>query len=239
MTTFPAVGEKILKNTGPTLISIVQVEGFVRELRVTFRDISPSYLPVYYGELFRNRYWVNNIGKSISIYDFTMDYYLSDSEKEIIPDHKAYAEYIARKFQEYGGSDGLSTTSFYSIEEIQEMYDWWIRDAHSKLINYFNFFTNSMAIYSVPRLHEIALDLPAEYKKNEKFMLKHMANACSEVFEIPFFSHCCNQRMDPRSKELKRSATLMASLISLYSNIDRRGLLKPFAKKAYVLQCMF
>jgi len=218
-------------------------EGFVKELESKLPGNMDMIFTGYYGENFRSRLPEDYYGLT----PIDMDSFIRQKgsflgKNNIISDFEGYIKYLETKLRYYfnlyriphdGNIDG--ETNFPSVYET--WYNLLRRNPDSRFTNYINFYTNCMAVCSIPKLHDISLALPAEYKKNERFMLNYMEKTYPEVFEIPFFSHCCNQRMDPESKELKKSNTLEDSLISLYSNIDRRGLLKPFAKKAYYAAC--
>jgi len=213
-------------------------EGFVRELESKLPGNIDIIFTGYYGENFRSRLPEDYYGLTpIDMNTFIRQKGSFLGKSSIIPDFEEYITFLEKKLRYYCNIYGVlhdekidGETTFPSVYET--WYNLLRRNPDSSFTNYINLFTNCMAVCSSPKLHD-AFALPAEHKKNERFMLNYMEKTYPEVLEIPFFSHCCNQRMDPGSKGMKRSATLMDSLISLYSNMDRRGLLKPFAKKAY------
>lgn len=64
-----------------------------------------------------------------------------------------------------------------------------MRNANSLVLNFLNDFTSSFAFFSTERLHDFALEVPAEFLQHARFQLAVIRRLFPDALEVPIWSH--------------------------------------------------
>lgn len=152
----------------------------------------------YFGENLRLREWLNNCKQnSFGIDEFVEKYYLKPPLKRVYDNYDGLTSYLITLFSEYSKMYGMLTRSQKVDRDNFDEFRWLAsRWASSRMVNFLNEFTYSMAIFSIPELHEFPFDIPADLRKNATFQLMLIDRLNETVLDIPIFSHCHYQKLD-------------------------------------------
>lgn len=164
----------------------------------------PSFMECgYFLENLRLREFAMKSNKqNFSIKEFVQDYLLGGAYGYLSQGQNFYKnstqlkELLCSVFQSYMNMYNISNGPLFSLDAFDQVR--WIhsRNCDSLSVNYLNDFAPSIAMFSLPELHEFPFDVPAEWRANARFQLMLINNLCPEALDIPIFSHCCNQKLD-------------------------------------------
>lgn len=121
-------------------------------------------------------------------------------------------KHICAILQKYMGLYKIGEGAFFSLDDFDQVR--WIhsRNCDSIMVNFLNNFAPSIAMFSLPELHEFPFDVPAEWRANARFQLMLINELCPEVLEIPVFSHCLKHKLDKKTFALTPEYSLSASI---------------------------
>lgn len=191
--------------------------GFLESYESGISDYPRFFECGYFLENLRSREFCDAYaGDSISIEDFVTHYLLNGAYGKFNSATGFYKEY-----------DGFRQSLISRFERHAELYNIerdvdgriplgrfdelrWIhaRRSDSQLVNFLNDFSNSIAIFSIPELHEFPFDLPFEWRQKAQFQLRVINELCSDALDVPIFSHSTPHRFN-------RETATMDPLLSL------------------------
>jgi len=157
----------------------------------------------YFGETLRN---IEKLENSKSIFD--IDYYienlylynLTNLEKFLVnPINYKYE--IKEKLNKILSHFNLNSKEL-NQKNFQKIHTEYRKSADSKMSNIQNQIMYSCVILSDYEIQEFVNDIPFEWKKDAKFMLKVINNLEPEVLKIPFFSHTKDWVFDEKNFKL-------------------------------------
>lgn len=154
-------------------------------------------------ENLRIREWAYNSGKiSFSLDDFVEGYLLGVGFGNFYDNRTFYNRYktlkehiidILKNFitlYKIAENDQISIDSFNELEWIATRY------SHSLMVNFLNEFAPSIAMFSLPELHEFPFDVPAIWRANGRFQLMLINSLYPQALNVPIFSHCQKARFE-------------------------------------------
>lgn len=166
-----------------------------------------------FGENLRLREWAKDHDKNNFTIDEFIDFYLlggaygditnsQDTFVANLDQLKIHIYTILECFMglyQIRGGGGRSIT----IDDFDQVR--WIhsRNSDSLFVNYLNEFVSSIAMLSIPELHEFPFDVPAKWRANAKFQLKVINKLLPEALDVPIFSHCRVNHFDRKTFEIK------------------------------------
>ncbi len=157
----------------------------------------------YFLENLRLREWANNSGKNyFSIDEIVEGYLLSGAYGNFFANKKFYHKYdlvrehIKNIFAEFIEIYHINSENGISLDDFDQVR--WIhsRNCDSITVNILNEFAPSIAMFSIPELHEFPFDVPADWRANGRFQIMLIDFLCPEVSDIPVFSHCTHHTLD-------------------------------------------
>ncbi|MEL0613787.1 hypothetical protein [Marinomonas arenicola] len=130
------------------------------------------------------------------------------NDDDFLPD----SEYIKNKLK----LDFINEAKLHGVDIGDKIYakDFdrvrWVhaRKADSRSLNFINEFAPSIAMLSIPELHEFPWSLPAEWRKNGEFQLRVIHSLCPKALEVPIFSHGKLQTLKKDEYSLKIKYTV-------------------------------
>lgn len=156
----------------------------------------------YFGEPLRNKEWLEKYDKvyfNLNDYlEFYINKYLINTYEKV----DDYKENLKEKVRKIVYKYGLNENKIHK-DDFQKLYYIYRRSADTKMNNYSNYFFYSISVLSTNDLYNYILNVPYEYKKNAKFMLKVLYYLYPDVLDVPFFSHRCDCIFNKNKFELK------------------------------------
>ncbi len=147
------------------------------------------------GSLDRSRHWQERFSaehfKPAQFMEFHLSRFNSHARQamEEVPDEK-FSEYIQTKLEDNAARFGVDKKGGrYRRESFQLLYDPWVRSAHPPWENLVNEFTCLVSVFNTHDLHELAFEIPFEWKRNNQFALRVLQQLYPQLLEFPFFSH--------------------------------------------------
>jgi hypothetical protein len=169
---------------------------FFREFEEAIPGNPECILPGYFGETIRCRPWLECYRDSSFTIDQLLDRYLdgggADLQAALGARYTELRDYVRNKLLQYGDRIGIEREGErYPVQSFYILYDsLYRRDADVITSDAINLCTCSLLPLSIYNLHELSFDLPLEYRKNDRFILKVIEKLDSRLLDIPFFSHC-------------------------------------------------
>lgn len=164
----------------------------------------PSFMECgYFLENLRLRdFAIESKKNRFSIDEFINDYLLGGGYGDLTGSPQFYKNIMGIKealhstLKKYMRLYGIEADPFFSLDDFDQVR--WIhsRNCDSVTVNYLNDFAPSIAMFSLPELHEFPFDVPAKWRANARFQLMLIDALCPEALSIPIFSHCCKQRFN-------------------------------------------
>lgn len=194
----------------------------------------------YFGENLRLREWLKGYRQnSFGIKEFVYNYHINPMLKSNLfyPKNKEFSDYLVGLFEKYSlAYDILGDTAGKITRDNFDEYRWLTaRYSDSKMLNFCNEFTYSIAMFSIEELHEFAFDIPAQYREDGRFQLMLIEKLYPKVLDIPIFSHCHHQKLD---KEYYRLTPVLGIENKISRFLKKLGINKhgyELLKKAYYI----
>lgn len=158
----------------------------------------------YFGETLRNRPWLENISSNFfTIDEFVSEFYINNSYIKQCSKYKEYRGNLRCKFENIIKKNNLNKKKL-TKNDFYTIYNYWFNGgAHNLINNFNNLFFNSISILSIKEINYFSKEIPYEYKKNAKFMLKVLYYLYPDILDVPFFSHCHDQTFNKDKFELE------------------------------------
>jgi len=160
----------------------------------------------YFGEPLRNKDWLEIYDKEFfSINDYLEKFYIIYLNEYLVNnflDINNYKERLKEKIRKIIFKYNLNENKIHK-DDFQKIYYFHRRGGDIFMNNYSNQYFYSISVLSCHDLYNYILNIPYEYKKNAKFMLKVLNYLYPDILDVPFFSHCHNQTFNKDKFELE------------------------------------
>lgn len=144
----------------------------------------------YFGEIMRNVDWLEELAKeNYTLDEFLESYYYNNSAISNQTFKEEYTESIKKKLEKICKKERLDKFKL-SKNDFFRIHNYYRRRADTVMNNFSNNFVYSISVLSTWELLNYITEIPFEYKKNAKFMLKVIDYLYPPILEVPFFSHC-------------------------------------------------
>lgn len=163
----------------------------------------------YFLENLRLREYAMNKGTSrFYVEDFVADYLFCKGYGNLTQSMGFYQnfeglkKYTSDTIKRFMNLYEIGVESSFTLNDFDQVR--WIhsRNCDSVLVNFVNEFAPSIAMFSLPELHEFPFDLPASWRANGKFQLMLINKLYPKALDIPIFSHCRKQHLDKNNFRL-------------------------------------
>ncbi len=180
---------------------------FFREFDGAIPGNPDCILPGYFGETIRCRDWLERYKDSSFTIDWLLDRKLDGAglRGTLGARYTELREYMRQQLLQHGDRIGLERDGErYPVQAFYILYDsLHRRDADVITSNAINFFCCSLVALSSYNLHELSFDLPLEYRKDDRFILKVIEKLDSRLLDIPFYSHGRTMGLDRNTFRLR------------------------------------
>jgi len=181
--------------------------GFFREFEGAIPGNPECILPGYFGETIRCRPWLEHCRDSSFTIDELLDRNLdgADLRRVLGARYTKLREYMRHQLLQHGDRVGVERDGErYPLQSFYILYDsLYRRDADVVTSNSTNLFCCSVLVLSLYNLHELSFDLPLEYRKGDRFILKVIEKLDGRLLDIPFFSHRRTMKLDRGTFQLR------------------------------------
>jgi hypothetical protein len=185
---------------------------FFEELEIGVPESSELILTGYFGETIRYRPWLgSHEDDTITIGQFMAEGWLHGQGVEVrktigVQRYSDLCNHVRQKLLEIGDRTGIkrdgerySTSSFYMLYDSN-----YTRDADVEITNLLNHFVCCLLPLASHDLHRKAYEIPLEYRKDDRFVLKVIKELNERLLDIPFFSHVRIMELDRRTFQLRQ-----------------------------------
>lgn len=175
------------------------------DIFTSFENInSLSTLFGFYGEIYRNLDFINNLSKE----DFTIDEYIDnylyrlfDPKEIIIPDGASFRSYLKNQLISICEKWGIDPNH---ISKEQEVYLSLERRAEgdTRMINWINYHHYSCLFMAQKHSLKYVIGLDTKKKEHSRFMIDLLNKLYSSVLEVPVFTHQHYMNYDKETNSL-------------------------------------
>jgi hypothetical protein len=145
----------------------------------------------YFTDHLRLTEWISDYGKKIISLENFVDRFLfgiTFKNKGFYYNYDALKCYTMDTLHSYMKLLGIE--SDITIDNFDQVKWIWFRGGETVMVNLLNDYTSSIAMFSIPDLHEFVFDIPACWRANGKFQVRLIHELYPSTLEIPVFSGC-------------------------------------------------
>ena len=160
----------------------------------------------YFLENLRLRDWAKDTEKEkFSVEEFTHEWLLKNYATNLRNNTAFYANFdslaqnIIKEIKIYKQIYKIELNDFVTLQNFDQTRYIHTRCSNSHMVNFLNDFAPSIAMFSLPDLHEFPFDVPAQWRANGRFQMMVINKLFPEALDIPVFSHCRNHRFDKKT----------------------------------------
>jgi hypothetical protein len=195
----------------------------------------------YFLENLRLREWALKRRKEkFTIDEFVDEYLLGGAygaisgNKNFYPQYNIFKDYLVGEFKKYISLYQISEDNQISLNTFDQVR--WIhsRNCDSAMVNFLNEFAPSIAMFSLPELHEFPFDVPAAWRANGRFQVMLINELYPNALSIPIFSHCKRQVFSRNDFSLKAENSFARSAKEILNKFSVPKYVRNILKLLYI-----
>ena len=180
----------------------------------------------YYGEMYRNLDFIENLNKEEFNIDEYIDRYLFtlfDSKEVIIKDMATFREHIKTQLVDTCNKWGINPLRITRREE-QYLSLERRNNSDSGYINWVNYHHYCLSILAQPKVMRDVMNVDADKRKSGRFMLDVLSKIYPDILEIPVYSHRRRLYYDKEKNVLSapENKTLMERFLAFGRPIQKK-----------------
>lgn len=198
-----------------------------KDIYATFENIKNKIIFFgYYGEMYRNLDFIENLKKETFNIDEYIDEYLFtlfDTKEVLIKDIDSFRCFVKKQLIETCKKWGINPDAITKQEE-QYLSIERRSNSDSGYINWVNSHHYCLAILAQPRVMKDVLNLDAEHRKKGKFMLDVLNKIYSPTLEVPVYTHRQRKLYDKENNMLvaPKNKTMMERFLDFGRPIQNK-----------------
>lgn len=189
-----------------------------------FEGLIPDYPDFiecgYFLENLRLRDYIKNIpGDYIDINDFVEDYLLRiygglSFYKDCYSNYNNFFDNLVYEYKQAIGTLNINCSNGQKISRDNFDEIRWIhaRGTDSHTVRFLNDYTSSIALFSIPELHEYPFDLPWEWRNDALFQLMLIGKLYPEALDVPIFTHGRMMNLNKKTYALRSDNGIMLNI---------------------------
>ena len=198
-----------------------------KDIYATFEDMRNKIIFFgYYGEMYRNLDFIENLKKATFSIDEYIDKYLFtlfDSKEVIVKDMKTFRSFVKGQLVATCKKWGINPEAITSQQE-QYLSMERRNNGDSAYINWVNYHHYCVSILSQPKVMRDVMSLDGVHRKKGRFMLDVLNKIHPSILEVPVYTHRQRKTYDKENNVLvaPENKTLMERFLAFGRPIQKR-----------------